>query len=440
MKYHLLVVAVAWLVFAIFWSRWRTRATAAEGLPDAIRVLLTLAILTTMGSAAHAMRGVQGPAAFGFGMILVLGLFMGGFLALFVMWHQTLFGLIARPITDAFDGGGATEEARPFYYKALACKGRGEHAAAIEEIEVQLARFPKDMEGWMLRASIEAEGLRQPIIALATLDEFLGVARAEDRPVVLLRQAEIELETMRRPEAARVRLEQVVRDFEGTEAARLARQKIARLPSGGWAEGNPLGDREALPVPVGEENMGLSGDRGAGLVPTGRTAEERRDELVLQLEQHPDDHPAREELARLNAGELGDAAEAQRLLEELVAAPGVHDRDVARWLNIMADIHLRSASGVADARMALGRLIARMPGSPAAEAAERRIALLRVEAGGGAEAPRIRIRQRTGNVGLETGRRFSATRANIPGLLPEPEEERPGREAGGDAGVERPRA
>ena len=435
MKYHLLVVAVAWLVFAIAWSRWRMGATPAEGFPDGLRILLTMAILTTMGSAAHAMKGVQGPAAFGFGMVMVLGFFMGGFLALFVMWHQSLFAWVARPITDAFDGGGVTEEPKPFYYKALACKGRGEYPAALEEIELQLERFPKDLEGWMLRASIEAEGLRQPILALATLDEFLAVARPEDRPAVLFRQAEIELETLRRPEAARVRLEQVVREFDGTEASRLARQKIARLPSGGWAEGHPLGDREVLVVTPGEDRVGLSADLGAGLVPAGRTPEEKRDELLLQLEQHPDDPVAREELARLHAWELGEPDEAQKLLEELVADPGAHDRDVARWLNIMADIHLRSASGVADARMALGRLIERMPGSPAAEAADRRIALLRVEAGGAPEAPRIRIRQKVGNVGLETGRRFSATRANIPGLLPEPEEERLGRDPGVDAGV-----
>lgn len=417
----MLAVAFAWLVLAIAWSRWRTHASAAEGFPDLLRILLTVAILVTMGASAHAMKGVQGPAAFGFGMVLVLGLFMGGFLALFALWHQSAFALVARPLTDAIDGGGATEEMRPFYYRALACKGRGEYEAAIEEIEAQLERFPSDMEGWLLKAGIEADGLQQPLAALATLDEFLLVARPADRAVALFRQAEIELEKMQRPEAARDRLERVAREFEGTEPARIARQKIARLPSGGWATGNPLGDREALVVTPHGDNMGLSTDLGASIVPRGPSPEATRDQLMLQLEQHPDDHVAREELARLLAEELKEPAAAQEQLEQLVEAPDATERDVARWLNLMADIHLRSPSGLADARLALGRLMERLPGSLAAEAAERRIALLRVEAGSGPEEPRIRIRQKVGNVGLETPRRFSARRANIPGLLPDPE-------------------
>lgn len=425
MKYPLLIIAVAWIVFAIAWSRWRVRAVGGEGLPDGLRILLTLAILVTMGGVAVLMRGVQGPAAFGFGMVLALGLYMGGFLALFALWHQTVFALISRPITDAFDGGGTTEELRPFYYKAIACKGRGEHLAAIEEIEDQLQRFPKDKEGWFLKAEIEANGLQQPVVALTTLDEFLPLARPEDRPEVMFRQAEIELERMQRPEAARRRLEQIAKDFEGTEAARLALQKIARLPSGGWAQGNPLGDRDGLVVVRHEEKVGLSEDLGARLVPRGETPENLRDQLLLQLEQHPDDHVARESLARLLANELGDPDEAQAQLEALVAAPGQPDRDVARWLNIMADIHLRSPSGIAAAAMVLDRLIQRMPGSPTAEAAERRLALLKLEASSKPEAPKVRIRKTTRNVGLETNRRFSARRANIPGLLPDPEAAEP---------------
>jgi tetratricopeptide (TPR) repeat protein len=421
MKYPLLIAAASWIFFAIAWSRWRVRAVGGESLPDSLRILLSVAILVTMGSAAFIMRGVQGPAAFGFGMVFSLGLYMAGFLALFVMWHQTIFALISRPITDAFDGGGATEEQRPFYFKALACKGRGEHMAAIEEIEDQLSRFPKDKEGWLLKAEIESNGLLQPIVALATLDEFLAIARPEDRPEALFRQAEIELDRMKRPEAARRRLEQITHEFQGTEAARLALQKIARLPSGGWSEGNPLGDRDALVVTQHEEKIGLSTDLGARHIPRGESPENLRDQLLLQLEQHPDDTVAREELARLLANELGEPDEAHRHLEDLVAAPGHPDRDVVRWLNIMADIHLRSPDGIAPASLALQRILHAFPGSPAADAAERRITLLRVESTSKPETPKVRIRRTTTNVGLATDRRFSARRANIPGLLPDPE-------------------
>lgn len=432
MKYPLLVVAVAWIVVAMAWSRWKTGASSAESLPDSLRILLTVAILVTMGAVAHAMRAVNGPAAFGFGMVFALGLFMGGFLALFSLWHQTLFAMVASPITDAFDGGSRTEEARPFYYRALASKGRGEYLAAIEEVEAQLERFPTDAEGWMLKAGLEADGLGQPMLALATLDEFLRVARPEDRPAALFRQAELELDRMRRPEAARTRLERIVEEFDGTEAAVLARQKIARLPSGGWARGHALGDREALEVTEHDARVGLSADLGAGLVPRGPAPEDVRDQLLLQLEQHPGDTVAREELARWMADELSDPAGAQAQLEQLVGTPGAPDRDVARWLNIMADLHLRSATGLADARLVLERLVERMPGSPAADAAARRMALLRVEAGSRQETPRIRIRQKTGNMGLETARRFSARRANIPGLLPDPED--PAGQGEGQAG------
>jgi hypothetical protein len=75
--------------------------------------------------------------------------------------------------------------------------------------------------------------------------------------------------------------------------------------------------------------------------------------------------------------------------------------------------------------MTLQRILDRMPDSAPATTAERRIALLRREAKDTRPEERIRIREHVGNVGLETDRRFSATRANIPGLLQDPEKTDP---------------
>lgn len=424
MNFPLLITAAAWMSVAIAWSIWRTRTEAGEPMPDWFRLQLTAACIATLACGARIAQTVSqsgSPQAFGMVMILMLGIYMGGFLMLFVLWHRVIFGLISTPITNALDGGNASVEAKPFYSRAHALRRRGDFSEAIDDIEGELARFPRDPEGWLLKASIQAENLQQPQLALATLAEFLDAADPADRPAGILQQAEIELTHLQRPDAAREHLERIVRDFDGSSIAKIARQKLAHLPQGAWLNGNPLGERDTLPVVQHSTRIGLIPDLGASLIPTEVHPEDLRDQLLLQLEQFPEDHEARERLARLYNDSLQRTDLAHEQLELLIAAPGQSDRDIARWLNLIADLHLKSPDGVHAAHMTLQRLLDRMPDSAAATTAERRLALLRREAKDHRPDERIRIRQHVGNVGLDTDRRFSATRANIPGLLQDPE-------------------
>ena len=428
MNIPLLITAAAWMSVAIAWSIWRTRTEAGESMPDWFRFHLTVACITTLACGARIAQNVSqngSPMAFGLVMMVMLGIYMGGFLMLFVLWHRVLFGFIARPITNAFDGGSSSVEAKPFYSRAHALRRRGEFTAAIEDIEGELARFPKDSEGWFLMASIQAADLQQPLVALATLEEYLAAADPGDRAAGILQQAEIELNHLQRPDSAREHLERIVRDFDGSAFARIARQKLAHLPQGAWLNDHPLGDRDSLPVVQHTAQIGLLPDLGASLAPTSIHPEDLRDQLFLQLEQFPHDHESRERLARLYTESLQRPDLAHEELERLIAAPDQSDRDIARWLNLIADIHLQSTEGIHAARMTLQRILDRMPDSAPATTAERRITLLRREAKDTRPEERIRIREHVGNVGLETDRRFSATRANIPGLLQDPEKADP---------------
>jgi hypothetical protein len=53
--------------------------------------------------------------------------------------------------------------------------------------------------------------------------------------------------------------------------------------------------------------------------------------------------------------------------------------------------------------------------------AAQRLSIIRLGLAPVSAEPTLRVGPPTGNIGLKTDRRFSATRAHIPGLLPDPE-------------------
>lgn len=421
MNTNLLIVASGWMAVVVIWSVWRFRTPAAESVPNWLKWVMTANLLVSLWGGAQLAKAYTAGMQGGLAQLWAMAVYIGGFLSIFVLWHREILGFIASPVTNAMEGGSQQVVPKPFYSRAHALRKKAEFEGAVAEIDAQLARFPKDGEGWFLKAQILADDLKQPQLALVTLEEFLAVGDPSELPTAYLQQADVQLNQLHQPDAARITLQKVCLAYANTEVARLAQQRIAHLPTEAWMNGNPLGDRESLTVVEHEVKIGLTMDHGASMLAADRSPDDLREELVLALVQNPSDNESRERLARLYASDLQRPDLAHGELEALIASPGQRDREIVRWLNLIADIHLRESDGLTNARLALNRIIERFPGSAGAHVAAQRLSLLKLEVARGAEEPTLHLGPATGNVGLATARRFSATRANLPGLLRDPE-------------------
>lgn len=416
-----LIVAGGWMFTVLVWSIWKFRTPAGEPAPNWFRALMTLNFLLTLWGGAQLAKAFTAGMTGAYAQIFAMTIFMGGFLGIFILWHKPVLGFFASPITAAIAGGNTQVIPKPFYSRAHALRKQARYDDALADVEGELERFPKDPEGWLLKAAILATNLNQPQLAIITLQEFLQVADTSQRSAAYLQQADVQLNQLQDIAAARATLHRVIDEFPGSDVARIAQQRIAHLPSEAWMNGNPLGDRESLTVTEHTLKIGLTQDLGASMLRPDRDPEEIRQELVLQLVQNPDDNEARERLARLFAGPLDRPDLAHIELETLIAGAGQKDREIVRWLNIVADVHLRRPDGLSAARLALERIIERFPGSAGAHMAAQRLSVIRLGLAPASAEPTLRVGPPTGNIGLQTDRRFSATRAHIPGLLPDPE-------------------
>jgi hypothetical protein len=101
--------------------------------------------------------------------------------------------------------------------------------------------------------------------------------------------------------------------------------------------------------------------------------------LVERLQGNPDDVPAREELARVWAEDLGLLEGAMEQVELLLAMRDAHAGKVAEWLSLIAGWHLRFRRDEAAGREWLERLIREHPDTPQALAAGRRLKVMDLE-------------------------------------------------------------
>ena len=120
----------------------------------------------------------------------------------------------------------------------------------------------------------------------------------------------------------------------------------------------------------------------------------------MHLEVHPQDRAAREELAGLHANHRHDAARAVEQLECLLRQPGHDKQNIVRWLNLVADYHIRLGHDIAAAEAALAKISQRYPGSPAATQAERRKMLLSRELKGNEKSRDIHLGSYEKDLGL----------------------------------------
>ena len=334
-----------------------------------------------------------------FGPFLIV--FMAIILSL--MWTPHISEMLFSPLTNLFDGGHEEPEKKPYYSAVLAKRNQGHSLEALVAVREQLAKFPNDFEGVLLLAKIQADDLNDLPGAEITLNNFCNSPNAPDRQVVaaFTQLADWHLKKTADVDAARTALEKIVARFPNTEISLRAEQRLAHL---GETEKIILAqhDRQAMPVPAGVQNIGLLDSTEflrAKEIEPGKLAAV----YVKHLEQHPHDSEVREKLAQIYARDFKRLDLATMELEQLINETRHSSKQIAGWLNLLANFQVELGAEVADVTATLTRIVEQFPDSPQAEVAQRRLARVKLELHGKKETPSVKLGVYEQNIGLKYG-------------------------------------
>jgi len=263
------------------------------------------------------------------------------------LWVGPLLDLISSGAVDFFMGGGGEAKPKPLYSVAETKWRRSDPQGAIAEIDSELAKFPGDFDGQILKGTIQVEGLRDFNAAQDTLQEIIQQSHHEPGQIVRVMNmlADWQLKHLDNMEIARGTLEAIVKRFPNTAIELVTAQRLARM----------------------DFLLDYDDKRDTGEVVS---------DCLKQLKKHPLDNDTREKLARVyfNRYDKPDLAwqEMAKLFENAFQQPS----DIVRWLNRMADWHMRK-DNPKGARDCLQQIIARFPQLPFCEAAQQRLTLIK---------------------------------------------------------------
>jgi len=358
--YGLLVVAILWL--------WLKRSRDAPGVLI-LKWLISAGLIFGMARIGTALYSGREAAIMGMIFIAALALVLA------ILWTPNITAWFANPVGALFDGGDLAAEPVPLYSIALARRAAGKYREAILEIQKQLEKFPNDFLGQMLLATIQAENLQDLPSAQNTIERLLAqpVLPPPKIAAALTHLADWQLQVGNNPAAARTAFERIVARLPGTEQAQMATQRLAHLEE--YRATKNFRQRGTIALQAGGKNVGVN--PSAAFTKAEETPEATAARLVKQLEIHPADWEAREQLATIYATHYRRPELALGELEQLIAEPHAPSRHVARWLNRAADLHLERNDPAA-ARAALQRLADRFPNTASSELARNRIAALEI--------------------------------------------------------------
>ncbi len=350
------------------------------------------------------MIRVVGPMVGGHDLSAVVGLPLMGACAivLVIIWRHNLAGLIAKPFASLYDGGNLEPIPHPAYSVAQSKQKLGKYVEAIAEIRKQLDRFPTDVEGQLLIAQIQAEDLKDLPAAELTIERFCAQPghAAPNIVFALYSLADWHLEIAQDREAAQRDLEKIIELFPESEFAFGAAHRIAHLGSPEMLLAPH--ERKKFIVAEGVRNLGLLRDQ-QHLKPAEPNPEEVAAECVKHLEQHPLDTEARERLAVIYADHYGRLDLATGELEQMISQPNQPGRLVVHWLNLLADLQIRSGAGFGAVQETLQRIVDRDPKAAAADIARNRLGLLKLEMKSKDKSQGVKLGSYEQNIGLKQG-------------------------------------
>jgi tetratricopeptide (TPR) repeat protein len=315
-----------------------------------------------------------------------------------IMWAPNIGEWIASPFTRWYDGGDIEPELRPLYSIAIGYRKRGNYDKSIAEIRRQLAQFPEDFEGWMMLADVQEKDLNDLPSALETIENILTFPNLapKNAAYALTRVADWQLERSDR-DAARAALERIIERLPNTEGAQLATQRIAHLASAEYLA--DMQQPRVITVKHSDERIGLRTESVAP-VETEDVAE-TANRYVQHLRNYPLDNEVREKLAVLYATEYKRLDLASGELEQLISAPNQTPKNIAHWLNMLADFQVKLANDVELARQTLQRVIDLYPRSAMANTATVRMSQLKLELNQNISQRTLKLGSYEQNIGLK---------------------------------------
>ncbi len=353
------ILGLVFFVIVIGWVAVRTLRNSEDPPKLVVKWIITVGLL-----------------GFGFPFSLKFGPFAPLILLLFavpagLIWAPHIGEFVASPLTSLFDGGRQEVDPTPLYSIAEGRRQRGDYAGALAEIRKQLEKFPGDFRATMLIASIQAEDQHDLPSAQLTVERLL---EAPNHPVqyvttALHTMADWSLKYTEDASAAREYLERIVLSFPDSPQAHTAAQRIASLTA--------VPVTKTYTVKRHEGHLGLTSAPAAVEEPA--RSSETAAALVEQLQAHPWDTTAREKLAVIYADEFKRMDLAADQLEQLIAIPVETPKNIARWLNLLATLHIRVANDRRAAEDSLRRIIDRLPKTALADVAQQRLAYLDAE-------------------------------------------------------------
>ena len=320
-------------------------------------------------------------------------------LILAIVWGRSVTGLIARPFVNLFTGGDTAPVPQPFYSIAEAKRKKGQFHEAVFAIHEQLKKFPKDVTGQVLLAEIQAENLNDLPGAQLTIERFCqqpGHAPA-NIAIALHQLADWQLKFGQDVPSARQSLEKIIQLLPDSEQAQMAAHRIAHL---GTTESLlESHDRQAIRMKPGVDNIGLLKE-SASLQKPAEDPVAKAAEYVKHLENHPLDSEAREKLAIIYAEHYHRLDLATDQLEQLIQQPNQPMKQQARWLNLLARLHIEHGNDYELAKGALQRIIEFHAGTALAAMAEQRLSHLKLDLKGKEEGHVVKLGSYEQNIGL----------------------------------------
>lgn len=394
------IIVLAFVLSVGIWLSIRALKRSVDPAREIFKLVITACII--VGEVLFARHASTSYGAYGMAFTMTISIAAAGVIV-GTIWAGNIAELVARPLTSLFDDGNQPIEPKPYYSVAHARRKRREFPQAILVIREQLAKFPNDYEGVMLLAAIQAEDLQDLASAEMTLNRFCDQPDPPARQfaAAMNQLADWQIKIARDIDSARAALEKTILRFPDSEVALQAEQRIARL--GGTARQMQAAlERRPVAVPEGISSAGLRSSI-RNLVPVEADPTRQASELVKHLEQYPLDTEAREKLAILYADSFQRLDMATIELNQLIELPHQPVKQVAHWLNLLADLQVRHGADYQTVRSTLERIVERFPALAAGEMARTRLDRLKLELRVQKETPAAKLGVYEQNIGLKRG-------------------------------------
>jgi tetratricopeptide (TPR) repeat protein len=319
------------------------------------------------------------------------------------LWTPHIAEIVCSPLTNLFDGGNVPPERKPHYSIATSKRKRGQYLEAMVAVREQLAAFPEDFEGIILLASIQAENLQDLPGAENTLNQFCARHKSSPSQVsaAWTTLADWYLKIGMDVDSARSSLQKIIERFPETELALRAEQRIAHL-----VETEKIlmdqHDRPTIHLPEGVKDAGLL-DSTEFLKPKEIDPGKLAAAHVKHLEAHPHDAEVREKLAVIYGKDFHRLDLATMELGHLINEPRYSPKQVASWLNLLANLQIEAGADVATVTATLQEIVDRFPDLSLAEVTRRRLVRINSELKGREARPEIKLGNYEQNIGLKYG-------------------------------------